>query len=291
MQHGQEIFKRPTVEPHIRLFVRCDEPKDLVLFDAQNFLYDMNAAYEVFRLMYDPRYGGFGEWEHVLYRDGRPLEAQHRLQLLRLRYESPLIIVTWIKACLEAIIALGKLADLLGQVRRRKTDMPSQSLDAQKDVILRRIAERDRHADALRQMQRGYDEDIHEPSVDRITWPADGNPDAEPGLNRITARLMGSPLTPGAIELEYVTPHRDPLEGQVQSFSADAVAEAGRLLKDRRLPNELASPLHEAVVRLLRQPGIEDLLALRREIGVARRALAATAYPVSSASGSGVPST
>ena len=265
MENEPQRIKETIHEPLLIFHVKCMEPKQITLFAVENFLYDFNTTYEILRLAYDPSFFGIVNWDRALYRDGRPLPTGDRLLLHRLRYESPLDLVLWIKAGLETIIALGKLADILNRVRQQKTGAPLKSLDDQLAEIQSKIAKRNRTVDALNQLTVGH-LPVEQPAQTQLLEPVYDN-GADSLLGLLEGRLRESPLVPETITLEFEEPLLDSTAETVKTLINQALTEAKEIIASGLVPKDVAAQLYDAVVDAARNPSIESLLYLRKEIG------------------------
>src|SRR3989442_11733767 len=79
------------------------------LIDISSFLYDFNLLYEFSRIVVDPRYAGYRFSRYSTYRNARRISSADRLEIERLRVESPIELITIVAAVPVAAGALWVL--------------------------------------------------------------------------------------------------------------------------------------------------------------------------------------
>src|SRR4051794_364501 len=109
-------MQRSLVEKHgylIQIRLRGDEVETPLLSETSNFLYDFNVAYELARLATDPRHRDFIFTPYAFFRNGRPLRREARLEIVRLREESPLDLLVQVAAVNGALTAVWLLVQII----------------------------------------------------------------------------------------------------------------------------------------------------------------------------------
>jgi hypothetical protein len=91
---------------YYQIDLQSQEEKTLSLFDISVFLYDFTLAYEISRLITDPRYEHVQLSRFILYRNRFRIAEQDRMFVRSLRLESPLDLSLIILAVPPAIAAI-----------------------------------------------------------------------------------------------------------------------------------------------------------------------------------------
>jgi hypothetical protein len=105
---------------NVEIDLKGDEKVTPTLLELTNFLYDFNLGYELARLATDPRYEDFRFSRYALYRNGRPLRNQDRLQIERVEHSSPLVLQTVLLGAPAAIGAIWIVVQIAEKVSNWK---------------------------------------------------------------------------------------------------------------------------------------------------------------------------
>jgi len=109
------------------------ETEPPTLLQTTNFLYDLNLIYEFSRLGTDPAYSGFNFSRYVYYRDGRPLQDQDRLHVIKLRQESPLELIATAAAASGTVIgAVWGMVQIIEKISNFRLNREKLRLEIEK---------------------------------------------------------------------------------------------------------------------------------------------------------------
>src|SRR5215471_17199909 len=97
---------QPSDFGYFQIALRCDEGDYPALSDVTSFLYDFNLLYEFSRMVIDSKYEGVKLSRSSGYRNRKRLWPEDRLEIERLRIESPIELITVVAAGPSAAMTL-----------------------------------------------------------------------------------------------------------------------------------------------------------------------------------------
>ena len=155
--------------------------------DTSAFLYDINLVYEVSRLATDPEHEGYKFSDASWSSENRPISDDQKLHLIKLRHESPLLLVAAITAAPAAVGALWGLLQIIDKIAN--WPLNRQILKLQRDKLIGDLRQLDKQT-------------ATEP-VDIISHLSN-DPDGSSMLNEIVERLAQNPIRITAFDIAFV---------------------------------------------------------------------------------------
>jgi hypothetical protein len=139
-------YKRNPDDKVVEFRLLGKETAAPTLLEVTAFLYDFNLAYEIGRLATDPIYDDVNLSRFSFFRHGRPLAEEDRLQVGKLRQESPLELVAAVTAfggIVGSVWVVVQIVEKIANFRlnREKLELEIQKLrserhDAQRPTVI-----------------------------------------------------------------------------------------------------------------------------------------------------------
>jgi hypothetical protein len=127
----------PSNFGYFELTVRGAEREYPALIDVTSFLYDWNLLYEFSRIVVDPRYADFKFSRFSAYRGAKRIRAEDRLEVQRLRVESPIELITIVAAVPAAATTLWVMTQLFEKIVN--FPLNRKLLELQRDKLRREL--------------------------------------------------------------------------------------------------------------------------------------------------------
>jgi hypothetical protein len=129
--------------PTYLLTLEFSEPENLFLLDVTSLLYDIELAYDFCVLLTADEYKEYEFTRFFWFRNARPLKGEHRLRLVRIVKQSPLL--------LDVIVpSLGALWILLQIFEKvRNWNLAHEKLKLEVDKLRR---EQEKHREEVREL-------------------------------------------------------------------------------------------------------------------------------------------
>jgi len=166
---------------YIEITVRGEEEKYPLLADVNSFLYDFNLLYEFARIGSDPAHNKHNLSQYSWRRNARRIDQSDQLRVVRLRHESPLLLVTVIPAVAAAIGGLWVMVQTTEKITNWSINR--EMLKLQRDKLRLEVAALERSTQELPHAE------LPGPMVAKVR-----NDDVQVFLNNTANRLQLNPV-------------------------------------------------------------------------------------------------
>jgi hypothetical protein len=180
----------PSNFGYFELAVRGAEREYPTLIDVSSFLYDWNLLYEFSRIVVDPRYADFKFSRFSVDRGAKRIRPEDRLEVQRLRVESPIELITIVAAVSAVATTLWVMTQTVEKIANFRLNR--EHLELQRDKLRKELhAGHDNVQAYLSEGDATFREQLRIREADRY-------------FNRVERRLDDSPVRVKELEITRV---------------------------------------------------------------------------------------